>query len=269
MTTADKIKEYWEERARENADSPRATTNDVYLRRLELATIIKTMTVLGLPGGSTVLDLGCGDGYTTIEVANALPGLRFLGLDFTAQMIANARRHLSAFRDLQERLAFEVGDVGNLCEVCDNAKYDVVMTDRCLINLPSRESQAHAFAQIAQHVKPGGHYVAIENFVEGQDNMNAMRRAIGLSEIPIRWHNLYFRRAEFTAIAEPFFEQISFEDFSSSYYFATRVIYAAMCKMHGKEPDYEHEIHQRAVGLPSVGQLSPVRLALLRRREKN
>ena len=31
--------------------------------------------------------------------------------------------------------------------------------------------------------------------------------------------------------AAPFFDEIIFKDFSSSYYFATRVIYSAMCQM--------------------------------------
>ena len=70
----------------------------------------------------------------------------------------------------------------------------------------------------------------------------------------MRWHNLYFREAEFAAPAAPFFDEITFKDFSSSYYFATRVIYSGMCKMRGEEPDYEHEIHQLAVTLPWTGQ---------------
>ena len=263
----EEIKEYWEERARENANSPRATTDDVCLRRLELATIIETISALDLPAGSTVLDIGCGDGGTTVGVAQALPGLRFVGIDYSPNMIENARRRLSASPDLQVRLAFKIGDVGNLQAVCGDERYDVVTTDRCLINLTSLESQAQAIAQIAERTKPGGHYVAVENFIGGHNNMNAMRRAVGLPEIPVRWHNLYFRDADFVASAKPFFHEITFKDFSSSYYFATRVIYSAICQMRGEQPDYEHEIHQLAHKLPWVGQFSPIRLVAARRNQ--
>jgi ubiquinone/menaquinone biosynthesis C-methylase UbiE len=268
MKAKEEIREYWEERAKENADSPQATTNDIYLRKLELATIRDVINSLGVPEGASVLDVGCGDGYTTLAVAESLPGLRFLGVDYSANMIENARRQLTTrSNELQERLAFRVGDATNLEAACGDEQFDVVTSDRCLINLTSFESQAQAIAQIAARTKPGGHYVAIENFVEGQENLNAMRRAVGLPDIPIRWHNLFFTQADFVGAAEPFFDEINFKDFSSAYYFATRVIYSAMCQMRGEEPDYEHEIHQLAIKLPWTGEFSPIRMAVLRRKQ--
>jgi ubiquinone/menaquinone biosynthesis C-methylase UbiE len=267
MTTADEIRSYWEARAQENADSRRATTNDVYLRSLEIATITETIKSLALPSGATVLDLGCGDGYTTIDVARAFPNIRFVGLDFSPRMIENARRHLCAYPQLQDQVVFEVGDARDLQDTSGPARFDAVLTDRCLINLATRENQSEAIAQIGEKTRPGGHYIAIENFTESQENMNAMRKAIGLPEIPVRWHNLYFQSADFVAMAAPFFDCIGFTDFASSYYFATRMIYAAICQINGTEPDYEHEIHKRALALRPVGQLSPVRLVLLRRKQ--
>jgi hypothetical protein len=96
--------------------------------------------------------------------------------------------------------------------------------------------------------------------------MNRARQAVGLPEIPVRWHNLYFEERAFRGMAEPFFDDITFRDFSSSYYFATRVIYSALCTMRGEKIDYNHEIHQLAPRLPWTGQFSPIRLAILRRK---
>jgi ubiquinone/menaquinone biosynthesis C-methylase UbiE len=265
MEAKEEIKEYWEERARENANSPQATTNDIYLRKLELSNIIETINSFGLHAGARVLDVGCGDGYTTHDVAQALSDLCFLGVDYSASMIENARRQLALRTDLQKRLTFKVGDATNLKEACGDETFDVVTTDRCLINLTLLESQSQAIEQIAEHTKPGGHYIAIENFVEGQENLNSMRRAVGLPDIPVRWHNLFFKEADFIRAAEPFFDEIRFKDFSSSYYFATRVVYSAMCQMRGEQPDYEHEIHQLAIKLPPTGQFSPIRMVVLRR----
>jgi hypothetical protein len=53
----------------------------------------------------------------------------------------------------------------------------------------------------------------------------------------VRWHNLYFDRSEFEEMVEPFFADVEFKDFAISYYFATRVIYSAMCRMRGETPD--------------------------------
>jgi ubiquinone/menaquinone biosynthesis C-methylase UbiE len=192
--------------------------------------------------------------------------IRFLGIDYSEQMIVEAIKHLVGYSNLNA--TFLLGDVLELGKVCNDKVYDIVLTDRCLINLDSFESQCHAIVQIAKHTKLGGYYIAIENFVEGHENMNKARQAVGLPEIPVRWHNLYFKEKEFIQSVGQFFEIIAFKDFSSSYYFATRVVYSAMCHMRGEEPDYNHEIHQLSVKLPWVGQFSPIRMVVLHRKSK-
>lgn len=265
MTSKQQIKDYWEERA--NADStPQVTTNDIFLRKLELDTIIDTISGFNLAEGASLLDVGCGDGRTIIEVSRALPRLRTVGVDYSENMVRIARGRLADSLDLSKRVTFIVGDAIDLGRVCGDQTFDLVTSDRCLINLPSVDAQRAALAEIAGRTKPGGHFLAIENFVEGQDSMNELRRAVGLPEIPVRWHNLYFRSADFVAAAGAYFDLIAFKDFSSSYYFATRVIYSALCQMRGEQPNYEHEIHQIAVKLPWFGQFSPIRMAVLRRR---
>ena len=54
----EQIQEYWEARAKDNVNSLRATTDDIYLRRLELATLSEAIGALGIPPGGTVLDVG-------------------------------------------------------------------------------------------------------------------------------------------------------------------------------------------------------------------
>lgn len=267
MKPKEDIKEYWEQRAQENAGSTQATTNDIYLRELEMSAIAKAIESLNLPARSTVLDVGCGDGYTTLKVAEVFPELRFVGIDYSQKMILNAERRLAGkSSDVSARVKFRVGDATGLAAACGEQTFDLAMTDRCLINLPSFETQRKAIAEIAKHVRPGGHYLAIENFLEGQNAMNEMRRSIGLPEIPIRWHNLFFREAEFIEAVVPFFENITFNEFSSSYYFATRVVYSGMCQMRGMTPDYTHEIHKLAVNLPPAGLFSPIRMVLMTHR---
>jgi ubiquinone/menaquinone biosynthesis C-methylase UbiE len=268
VETAARIKNYWEERAKENTESGRATTDDVYLRQLEFSTIVATIAELAISPGGSVLDVGCGDGRTTLEVAQAAPELRFVGVDYSENMIQTARRQVETMNELRGKVDFRVGDATNLEAACGDETFDVAMTDRCLINLPSLERQAAAIAQIARHTKPGGYYLGVENFTAGQENMNAMRRAMGLPDIGVRWHNLFFKEDEFVAATAPFFEIIAFKDFSSSYYFATRVVYSAMCQIRGEQPDYEHDIHRLAINLPWAGQHSPIRLALLRRKQQ-
>jgi ubiquinone/menaquinone biosynthesis C-methylase UbiE len=258
------VRQYWEDRA--GACARTATTDDVHLRELEAATVVRWMKALPLPEHPTVLDAGCGDGQSTLRVAEAVPTAEFLGVDFAENMIAAAQKRLQEKPAWKERVSFTVGDVLDLDPACRGGRFEVVFTMRCLINLRSRELQRRGLSEIADRLKPGGVYLAIENFLEGHDAMNAARRTVELPEIPVRWHNRFFVEPEFREDAGEFFEDIRFDDFCSSYYFATRVIYSALCKMRGEEPDYDHDIHRLAVHLPSFGQLSPIRLAILRKR---
>ena len=80
---------------------------------------------LGLRGHEDVLDLGCGDGRHSVELARRLPRGRLLGVDSSAQMIGFARKH---YRDIP-RLSFEVADARRLPYAGD---FDVIFSSACL-----------------------------------------------------------------------------------------------------------------------------------------
>jgi SAM-dependent methyltransferase len=65
-----------------------------------------------LPAAGTVLDLGCGPGEITCELARRHPGLSFLGVDHSAQAIGRATRH--AERLGLTNIRFDVGDAEGL-----------------------------------------------------------------------------------------------------------------------------------------------------------
>jgi len=130
----------------------------------------------------------------------------------------------------------------------------------------SSEEQYNAIAQIAEHLVPGGYYFGIENFLQGQKAFNRMRLAVGLPEIPVRWHNHFFDEEAFQAETGKLFDSVVIESFSSSYYLATRVIYSAGCHLMGVEPDYFHPIHRTAGKLPAFGDFSPIKLIRARRK---
>lgn len=261
----DEIKTYWEERAKNDANVT-ATTDDVHLRELEIRSIVEEVKKLSIDKGSTILDIGCGDGYSTINVANNFPDVNFWGIDYSQHMIDNAKKRLNANTQLSARVLFTVGDVTDLKPSLGDTRFSCAITDRCLINMENYEDQVLAISQIANHVLPGGIYIAVENFIEGQNNMNATRSAIGLPEIKVRWHNLFFTEDGFEKAVKPYFDILALKDFTSAYYYATRVIYSKMCQMRGEQPDYLHDIHKLAIDLPMFGKFSPIRMAILKRK---
>jgi len=260
------IKQYWDERAkRTEPTSKQATTYDVFLRELEIAKLKERLSAASLPDGSTVVDFGCGDGHATVSIAASFPQLRFIGIDWSEDMLALAENRREK-EGLGDSVSFRQGDMRRLSDVAPGEKFDVFYTMRSLINLMLSDEQYGALLQVGEHLNPGGYYFGCENFMQGQNNFNRMRVAMGLPEIPVRWHNHFFDQEEWVTRLSSHFDCIDFESFLSSYYLATRVIYSAGCHLEDKEPDYFHPIHQTAGKLPPIGDFCPIKLASMRRK---
>jgi SAM-dependent methyltransferase len=253
------IKDYWDDRAK-TAPANAKTTNDVYLRKLEAALLAAELDNLQLPAGAAVLDVGCGDGQTILTLAERFPGLQFRGIDFSPEMISAAQTALSLRADsFRHRIAFGPGDVRDIDAVAGKEKFAAILSNRCLINLSNADEQYGALRQIADHLDQNGAYLGTENFVGGQNELNRLRRTLGLPAIAIRWHNLFFDEKSFMATARTMFRSVELTNFSSAYYYVTRVVYSALCQLQERQPDYEDPVHAVAIKLPSFGDFSPVK----------
>ena len=87
----------------------------------------KSLASLQLRGDEQVLDLGCGDGKITVEIAARVPGGAVLGLDASQAMIAFAER---AFPPTEyPNLRFRVADAARLPF---EGEFDLVVSFNCL-----------------------------------------------------------------------------------------------------------------------------------------
>lgn len=254
------IKDYWSERASNDKINP--TTNDFYLRVLERNTLMSQLSRYGCNENSVILDAGCGDGETLLEFHKEF-GCALTGRDFAGSMIDLAKTRFA--NQPSARIDLAVGDVRNVEELAKDRKFDFITTDRCLINLDDEDQQYAAIAGIANSLKKSGVYFAIENFIEGQESLNYLRSLYGLPEIKIRWHNKFFSEKIFLDTTKTMFSTVEKIEFSSAYYFATRVIYSKMCVEQNIEPDYMHPIHRDSIKLPQFGSFSPIKLFILRK----
>lgn len=132
-------------------------------------------------------DLGCGNGISTVVYAKRVRSC--LALEQSDYLRSEALRILT-----------EAGLTNFKCvkgSVLDLSRYrnslDVVVTQRVLTNLACWEDQMKVIDNIHACLRPGGRYVLIDNIHEGHEALNSMRRAVGLKEIPIHWHNLFFQ----------------------------------------------------------------------------
>jgi len=110
---------------------------------------------LGLGPGSTLLDLGCGTGDQTRELARRVaPGGRAVGVDLSQTMVDEARRR-AAGADVA--VEFEVGDAQAL--PYDDATFDACRAERMLIHVPDAGA---ALAEMVRVTRPGGRVAVID-----------------------------------------------------------------------------------------------------------
>ena len=236
------IKEFWDTQATEHGAEATATAPDKAYRQLEIGSIIPWIK------GPFVLDVGCGNGYSTFQFEKAYTNYRFTGIDFSEKMIFAAvaeaiHRHSNAL--------FVTGDARDLSGLV--RKYDTIISERCLINLETWDEQKQAILQMKACLAPNGRLILVENFIEGLDNLNELRKKLGLHEMKVRWHNRYLVSEEFRDfIGEHFLTRTS-QNIGNLYYIISRVVYAALCKETGSEPQYENPINYIAAKLPSLG----------------
>lgn len=256
MMNYEEIRNYWENRAAGDS-SAQSTTQDVYLREIEVKTLIERVNRYA---PRHVADIGCGDGRTTIRLAEVFGDVRFCGFDYSQSMIANARDVLSA--NPVTNVVFDQSDV----TAGLRGSFDLIYTTRCLINLSTWDLQKKALRTIHQSLNKGGVYLMIENFLEGHENFNKVRKEFGLPEIPIREHNFFFQRQRLFDYTNELFEIIEEENISSVYYLVSRVVYSKICLEHKQQPDYFDDHHRFAASLPFCGEFGPVRLIIFQKK---
>ncbi len=112
--------------------------------------------------GERILDLGCGTGHLTAEIAAV--GAHTVGIDQSADMIAQARRQ---FPDLR----FEVCDAR---EIPFTGEFDAVFSNAALHWIPEAEKVIRG---VARALKPNGRFVAE---MGGKGNIRRLVEAIAV-----------------------------------------------------------------------------------------
>jgi len=100
---------------------------------------------LALQGSESVLDIGCGDGKITAEIAKLVPHGRVLGIDRSEEMIALATRLIQL-----PNAAFRVLDAQALDF---DGEFDAVFSNSAIHWMPNPEAVVRG---IARAIKPGG-----------------------------------------------------------------------------------------------------------------
>src|SRR6266436_389211 len=81
------IKVFWDDQAKQHGHSDLATNPDTHYRALEIDSILRAISAMK---HDTILDVGCGNGYTTHKIAKTFPHADITGVDFSTTMLEEA-----------------------------------------------------------------------------------------------------------------------------------------------------------------------------------
>lgn len=247
-TNKENIRDFWNSRA---GLGKWAGTQDLVAKEIEIEAIAKYVK-----DGMTVLEAGCGNGVTAIELAKR-HAISIKGTDFAEEMVAEAKKMAEGHK-LKGTLNFETLDILNLQEIKET--FDMIYTERVIINLMEWEIQKKAITNIFKMLKPGGIFVMCENSHEGWEEINRFREMLQVSPYQHPWHNRYFRDSEIESIQVPGVRLENIDYYSSTYYLLSRVVNAYLSKLENKDPSYEAPINQIAKQIPSVGKMGQGRI---------
>lgn len=254
------VYEFWTKQAREHGQSPSASWSDHRVIEMEITEIAKH-----LADGDKVLDVGCANGYSSMQFAGARR-IQLRGLDYIPEMIQEAKARLSMQKGLNGTVEFDVGDITQLKEPSDS--YDKVVVVRVLINLGTWERQLTGLRECIRVLKPGGLLLLSEATLQGWRRLNALREEWGMEDIPMPPFNQYLDQEKVISAVSGEAELLELSNFASTYYVGTRVLKPLLAKAtHAPVPvaDPNAEWNRWFSMLPPAGDYGTQKLFVFRK----
>jgi len=201
----EQVLDYWNEPAVESM-------YDKHLLNAEIELLRKH-----IPEHAKILDAGCGEAEGTI-VYSSIPGTLVHAVDFSETRLQKARERLAGRENV---ICKQVDFLG---EYQLDHDYDVVVSQRFLINLMEWRLQQKVLLDLTAMLKPGGRLLMLEGSRQGVDSLNEFRAAFDLEPIPVKWHNLFFDDQALVDFMREHGHQLITEDGLGTYFMLTRGI---------------------------------------------
>lgn len=206
---SNEVLDYWE---RNDVES----MYDKHLLKLEIDLISKH-----IPPASKILDAGCGEGEGTLEYSS-IKGVSICAADFSQTRLKKARQRLRECKNVQFKRVDFLGEY-----ILDN-DFDVVISQRFLINLQEWTKQQKIIIDLLRLLKPGGKLILLEGSKAGLDSLNEFRAALEMQPIPPKWHNLFFDDDLLAAFMQQNGSELLTQEGLGTYFLLTRGIRPAL-----------------------------------------
>jgi ubiquinone/menaquinone biosynthesis C-methylase UbiE len=227
------VLEYWN---RDEVES----MYDKHLLNAEIELIKQRITP-----NAKILDAGCGEGEGTL-LYSEIPGVIVHAVDFSQTRLDKAAKKL------QGRTNVSLQQVDFLGQYVLANDYDIVISQRFMINLMEWDLQQKVLLGLMAMLKPSGRLLMLEGSKQGMESLNQVRAAFGLNPIPAKWHNLFFDDDELLAFMQQHSYSLLEENGLGTYFLLTRGVRPAL----EKELNWDCEFN-RLAATPTMKRLLP------------
>jgi len=235
----------------------RAGSNDLIAKSIEVEALSKFFS-----DGLKVMEFGCGNGITALDMARRYD-IEVQAYDFSAEMIEAAQQRAASI-GCAHRVTFSTGDITQPPAI--ERSFDLVFTERMIINLASWEQQQVAIRTLCSYLKPKGKLLLLENSSTGLLKINELRSMVGLQPIIAPWHNIYIDDEKVAMLNIEGCELTQVVPYSATYYFLSRVVNAWLAHQDGHEPHYDAPVNKLALTLPPIGDCAQGKIWVFERK---
>jgi cyclopropane fatty-acyl-phospholipid synthase-like methyltransferase len=224
---------FWLNRLNSNKEDL-VCTKDIILDRLEEEQII-----INIKNNSSILELGCGNGFILKKILKKKKIKNYLGTDFVNELINNCKSKFN-FKNTK----FQTLDMTLINKSTFSEKYDYIISKRAIQNILSHKLQLEIIDNAGYFLKKNGLMILVESSATAQKNINNLRKKYKLSKIIPPFHNLFFNDNKIKKYKFKNVKLSKIENFSSNFYFISRIIYALYTKFFlKKNPVYGHPLN--------------------------
>lgn len=250
------VKKHYDQEAIKHKLTSHSTMPDKNVRILEIHNILKY-----LDEDSECLEVGCGNGWASVEISN-LKKINLTSMEINNKMFKLALKQPK--NKIEGKLRFIRKDI---LRYSKKDHYDIVFSIRCIINIMEWALQKKALQNMCTSVKSGGRLILLEAFSDGLENLNEARKELSLGSIKPASHNLHLNKKKVISQLEKCgLELVNEDNFLSSYYFWTRVIYPSIATSNNLQLFFNSKIDEFFSHFPPYGNFAHIKILVFHKK---